>query len=48
MKNISKTVIAFCRYYRRLLLKTLDKDLKEELDFISTVIDRHPKNYQVW
>ncbi len=35
-------------YYRRLLLKALNKDLKEELNFITEVIKDNPKNYQVW
>ena len=34
-------------YYRRLLLKALNKDLKDELKFISDVIVENPKNYQV-
>lgn len=35
-------------YYRRLLIKALNKDLKEELNFITEVIQDNPKNYQVW
>lgn len=35
-------------YYRRLLLQSLNKDLKQELNFISDVIQSNPKNYQVW
>lgn len=34
-------------YYRRLILFELNKDLAEELDFITNVIRNHPKNYQV-
>lgn len=37
-----------CRHYRRLLIKTLEKDLQEELEFVTDVICDHPKNYQVW
>lgn len=29
-------------------MKALDKDLYEELIYISKVIENHPKNYQVW
>lgn len=35
-------------YYRRILLKELNKDLHEELDFITKIIRSNPKNYQVW
>ncbi|XP_071948994.1 protein farnesyltransferase/geranylgeranyltransferase type-1 subunit alpha-like [Antedon mediterranea] len=34
--------------YRRFILKALNKDLKEELDFIKEIIQDNPKNYQVW
>ncbi|XP_033113404.1 protein farnesyltransferase/geranylgeranyltransferase type-1 subunit alpha-like [Anneissia japonica] len=34
--------------YRRLILKALNKDLQEELDFIKEIIQENPKNYQVW
>ncbi|CAH1783097.1 unnamed protein product [Owenia fusiformis] len=35
-------------HYRRVLLKDLDKDLNDELVYITEVIHDHPKNYQVW
>lgn len=35
-------------YYRRILIKELNKDLNEELEFITNVIRSNPKNYQVW
>lgn len=34
--------------YRREILKSLNKDLRAELDYISEVIEDNPKNYQVW
>lgn len=34
--------------YRRDILKAIDTDLNEELDYIDTVILDNPKNYQVW
>ncbi|XP_025093432.1 protein farnesyltransferase/geranylgeranyltransferase type-1 subunit alpha-like [Pomacea canaliculata] len=35
-------------HYRRMIIRELDKDLREELKFIGSVIEEHPKNYQVW
>lgn len=35
-------------YYRRLLIKNLQKDLNEERKFITRIIRENPKNYQVW
>ncbi|CRK93022.1 CLUMA_CG006591, isoform A [Clunio marinus] len=34
--------------YRREILKTLNKDLYQELGYIADVIHENPKNYQVW
>ena len=31
-----------------MILGELDKDLTEEMRYITTVIEDHPKNYQVW
>ncbi|KAI1285757.1 Protein farnesyltransferase/geranylgeranyltransferase type-1 subunit alpha [Halotydeus destructor] len=35
-------------YFRRVVLKELNKNLFEELEYIDSVIMDHPKNYQVW
>ncbi|KAK3096174.1 hypothetical protein FSP39_024024 [Pinctada imbricata] len=35
-------------HYRRILLKELGKDLRDEMTYITKTIKRHPKNYQVW
>ncbi|EDO49286.1 predicted protein [Nematostella vectensis] len=35
-------------HYRRLVLRALSKDLQEELEYVSRVIEDQPKNYQVW
>lgn len=34
--------------YRREILKDLKKDLRQELAYISDIIEDNPKNYQVW
>ncbi|KAF7994629.1 hypothetical protein HCN44_004101 [Aphidius gifuensis] len=34
--------------YRRDILKTLGKDLQEELRYVDTMIESNSKNYQVW
>ncbi|KAK2192900.1 hypothetical protein NP493_21g10019 [Ridgeia piscesae] len=34
--------------FRRVLLKELKKDLRDELSYITGMIWSHPKNYQVW
>ena len=41
-------LMALVRHYRRQILLTLKKDLREELLFVQEMIEDQPKNYQVW
>jgi protein farnesyltransferase/geranylgeranyltransferase type-1 subunit alpha len=35
-------------HHRRFLLKKLNSNLNQEMDYCRAVIEEHPKNYQVW
>ncbi|KAF9273703.1 CAAX geranylgeranyltransferase alpha subunit [Mortierella alpina] len=35
-------------HYRQTLLKALNKDMAQELEWVQEMIDEHPKSYQIW
>ena len=35
-------------WFRRTLIKGLEKSVADELLFVRRIIEEHPKNYQVW
>lgn len=35
-------------HYRRIVLKEIEADIREELQYCREMIEEHPKNYQVW
>ena len=35
-------------HHRRFLLKKLNSNLKQEMEYCRAVIEENPKNYQVW
>lgn len=36
-----------CRHYRRQVLQALEKDLRQEMEYVAKIIEEEPKNYQV-
>lgn len=41
------SMCSVCRHYRRQVLQALEKDLRQEMEYVAKIIEEEPKNYQV-
>ena len=42
------TLVVHGRHFRRKLVVALQRDLREELEFVRLMALENPKNYQIW